>query len=53
MLKWLQAFSYRIDLSVWSFIVGTFLTLVIALVTVAYQAHKAARTNPVDALHYE
>ena len=50
---WLQEFVYRIDISVWPFALGTFLALAIALGTVSYQAFKAARANPIDALRYE
>ncbi len=53
MNKWLQNFAYRIDLSWWIFVLAGLLALVIALVTVSYQAIKVARANPVDALRYE
>jgi len=53
MRDWLQNFAYRIDLG-WSvFVLSGGLALVIALLTVGYQAWKAARANPVDALRYE
>ena len=53
MSKWLQNFSYRVDLGIGTFVLGGILALVIALVTVGYQALKAATANPVDALRYE
>ncbi|MDA0748263.1 MAG: FtsX-like permease family protein, partial [bacterium] len=53
MAGWLQGFAYRVDLSVWFFLSGTVLAVVIALLTVSYQALKAARVNPVVALRYE
>jgi putative ABC transport system permease protein len=53
MNKWLQNFAYRIDMSVGIFALGGVLALLIALVTVSYQAMKAATANPVDALRYE
>ena len=51
--RWLQSFAYRIDVGVGTFIGGGVLVLVIALLTISYQAIKAARANPVDTLRYE
>ena len=46
-------FAYRIELSPGYFIASTGVALVITLITIAYQALKAARANPVEALRYE
>ena len=51
--RWLQDFAYRIDLHVMYFLIGGVLALLLALATMTYQALKAARTNPVDALRTE
>ncbi len=51
--RWLQDFAYRIDLHVMYFLIGGVLALLLALTTMTYQALKAARTNPVDALRTE
>jgi putative ABC transport system permease protein len=51
--KWLQDFAYRIDISWWLFVAAGFIALFIALLTVSYQAIKAATSNPVEALRYE
>ncbi|MGF1924131.1 MAG: ABC transporter permease, partial [Bacteroidia bacterium] len=51
--KWLEGFAYRIDLPVWPFVAATAVSVVIAVLTVSLQAHKAAVNNPVDALKYE
>ncbi len=51
--KWLQNFAYRVTLGVDSFILASFITLVIAVVTVSFQAIKASTRNPVTALNYE
>ena len=51
--KWLQDFAYRIDLEMWIFALGGAVALLIALLTVGYQAIKSATANPVDALRYE
>jgi putative ABC transport system permease protein len=53
MTSWLQNFAYRIDLSVWIFIISGLAALLIALLVVSYQAIKAAIANPVDSLRYE
>ena len=53
MNKWLQDFTYRIDLGVEIFIFGVILILAIALATVSFHAIKVAQTNPVYALRYE
>jgi len=53
MKQWLQNFAYRIDIGIGTFILAALLALVIALLTVGYQAVKAAMANPVEALRYE
>ena len=53
MKKWLQNFAYRIDLSVWMFILAAAAALAIAFITVSYQTFKAALANPADTLRYE
>jgi putative ABC transport system permease protein len=53
MNKWLQEFAYRIDLSVWIFLLSGLLVFCIALLTVSYQSIKAATANPADSLRYE
>lgn len=53
MNKWLQDFAYRVDISWWIFIVAGALALFIALITVSFQAIKAAIANPVKSLRTE
>ena len=50
---WLENFVYRVDISIWTFILSGFLALVIAVLTVSYQSFRAARVNPADTLRYE
>jgi len=53
MRKWLQGFAYQVDMSVLTFVLAGLLILVIALLTVSYQAIKASVANPVEALRHE
>jgi len=53
MHKMLNAYAYRTNIPLWLFLFSGFLALTIALMTVSYQAVKAARTDPVRALRYE
>src|SRR5262249_8091420 len=50
MSKWLNNFSYRIPLSAWIFLAAGLMALLIAIVTVAGQAIRAALSNPVKSL---
>lgn len=50
---WLEGFAYRIDFSPWVIVFAGALTLVVALITISYQALRAAMSNPVDALKNE
>jgi putative ABC transport system permease protein len=53
MQNWLQGFVYRVELSVFTFLVPGIAALLFAGITVGFQALRAARMNPVQALHYE
>ena len=53
MNKWLQSFAYRINISWWVFVIAGLLTIAIALITVSFQAIKAAMANPVKSLRSE
>ncbi len=51
--KILQMYAYKIDVGVDIYIFSGLLALMVAIVTVSFQAIKTARTNPVDTLKYE
>ncbi|GGB18725.1 ABC transporter permease [Puia dinghuensis] len=53
MHKWLASYSYRIAIEWWVFVVTGFVSLVIALATVSFQAVRAALANPVRNLRTE
>ena len=51
--EWLSNFSYQIDLPYMPFLLASVVAVVIALITVSYQAYVAATSDPVNALKYE
>lgn len=53
MNQWLGNFAYKVDLSIWTFVFGSVIAVVIAIATISYQAIRAARANPVDSLRDE
>ena len=53
MSEWLKSFAYRINIGIWAFVLSGMLAVGIALLTVSFQALKAARANPIDSLRYE
>jgi len=53
MNKWLENFAYRIEPGISLFIMASVIAITIALITVGYQAIRAALTNPVESLRYE
>jgi len=53
MHNWLQNFAYKINISWWLFILAGGIAFTIALLTVSFQAIKAATANPVESLRYE
>jgi putative ABC transport system permease protein len=53
MNKWLESFSFRIHINIWTFALSAGLVLFFSVLTVSYQALKTASSNPVDSLKYE
>jgi ABC-type antimicrobial peptide transport system permease subunit len=53
MHAWLQDYSYRVDLKWWVFALAGVLSILIAILTVSFQAIKAAAANPVKNLRTE
>ncbi|MGC4035814.1 MAG: ABC transporter permease [Chitinophagaceae bacterium] len=53
MHKWLQDYVYSVGISAWTFIIAGVLAILIALITVSFQAIKAAVANPVKSLRTE
>ncbi len=53
MSRWLQDFAYRVDIAWETFVIAGGLICLVALLTMSYQALRAATANPVTALRYE
>jgi len=53
MSQWLQSFEYRVDIGWRVFVWAGSLSLLIALITISYQAIKTAWTRPAETLKYE
>ena len=53
MNKWLEDFSFRIDIPLWIYALSTFSAILISILTVSYQSIKAALVNPIKSLKTE
>ncbi len=53
MHNWLQDFAYRINIKWWVFGIAGLTALLIAVITISFQAVKAAIANPVTSLRTE
>jgi ABC-type antimicrobial peptide transport system permease subunit len=53
MHRWLQDFAYRTSMPWWIFVLSAIAALAIALLTISFQAIRAATANPVESLKVE
>ncbi|WP_353722324.1 ABC transporter permease [Dyadobacter sp. 676] len=53
MQRFLKEYTYKIDISIWVFVLAAALSVGVALLTVSFQSIKAALTNPVKSLRSE
>jgi ABC-type antimicrobial peptide transport system permease subunit len=53
MNNWLQDYAYKVNISWWMFVVAGLSAILIALITVSFQAIKAAVANPAKSLRTE
>ena len=51
--NWLNDFAYRTEVGIWIFALAALASFAIAFFTIGFQANKAARANPVNAIKYE
>ncbi len=53
MNRWLQTFAFRTSIGIWIFLAAGAAALLIEQATISFQALRAARSNPADALRFE
>ena len=53
MNRWLKNYAYRINISWWVFVLAGLFAVLIALITVSFQAVQAAMAHPVKSLRTE
>ncbi len=53
MHQWLQNFAFRLGIQPWTFVLAGAAALIIAQLTISFQAIKAANTNPAETLKFE
>lgn len=51
--KWIQSFEYGISIQLWIFVLSSFITIVLAMLTISIKSINAAMINPSIALKYE
>lgn len=51
--KWLQNFAYRSNIPFWIYLLAFGISLLIAILTISYQAFRAANKNPAISLRHE
>lgn len=51
--RWLQDFAYKMDLSVWVFVLSGALSILVAFITISFRTVRAAKSDPVKSLRYE
>jgi putative ABC transport system permease protein len=53
MHRWLQDFTYRVQIGWQSFVLAAGISLTIAMVTLSFQTVKASLANPIKSLRTE
>jgi len=51
--NWLKEYAYRTNIAWWIFVMAALAALLVALLTISFQALRAALANPIDSLRYE
>jgi putative ABC transport system permease protein len=53
MVQWLESFAYKVDMSIWPFVLSVFGVLMITLMTLGYHSVRASMANPASTLKHE
>lgn len=53
MSKWLEDFSYRVEIPMWIFALAAIMAVAISIITVGYQSIRAAVNSPIGSLRSE
>lgn len=53
MHRWLQGFSYKVNISPFIFIISFVIALVLAVITIGENTNRSARANPADTLRHQ
>ena len=53
MNDWLEGYAYKVNISIWIFILAGLLAMIVALITISFQTLKALLANPVKSLRSE
>jgi putative ABC transport system permease protein len=51
--KWLAKFAFKINMSVWIFLISGIFSVALAFFTISFRTIKTAKTDPVKSLRYE
>ena len=51
--EWLTEFAFKIDLSIWIFVISGVLSITLAFLTISFKVIKTAKIDPVKSLRYE
>lgn len=51
--EWLKSYPFRIDLTIWLFLIPTLSILIISVIVAGSQTFRVGKTNPIKALRYE
>ncbi|WP_316842334.1 ABC transporter permease [Pedobacter gandavensis] len=51
--NWLSKYDYKVEISIWPFLIAAMISLLISILTVSMQTFKVAKANAIDALKYE
>ena len=51
--KWLEGFAYRVNLSIWTFLLAASIVLIITLITITARSYAISKQTPAVSLRYK